>query len=821
MEDPRLVNAHQSAVAEMAQELESLAATRVRKAGANDNRQTSNLVVARYDHDTSRELDPQIHTHLVAANLTYDGAEGRWKALQASDIYAQREYLTEVYRNALAREVTKLGYQIADRFEHGKDYGFGIVGIEGATVQKYSQRSAQRDQAISEFMDRNGRLPSDNEVARLVRDTRADKLTEISTANVKAAQLARLENEEARTLEELHRKATERGTTQERAPAVSSLTYAREHVFERVSVAKDYELLTEALRNGRGRVELADLKVALSVDVASGSILTARGEVATRESLKRERIMVATINEGMGQYQPLGRSFDFVVSDRLRPEQKTAVLAVLESRDLAVSLRGAAGTGKTATLKDLHRGLQESRRDVMAVAPTAGAVDDLRNVGFTEATTIARLLTDPKQQQATLQRVLIVDEAGMVASKDMAQLIAGAGPNDARLIFSGDTAQIKSVSEGDALRVLERESKLRSVSLLHVQRQTNVDHRLAVEALRLDPAEGFRKLAAMGVIRDVDWRLRAQEVSRAYREAIALPNSKGEARSILVVAATHEEIKSVTHAIRQDLKRSGQLTHGETVQQHVDLNWTEAQKKVLQNYHPGQVLTFHTAANGVGKNETLEVVSANKSAVLARNADGDAIRISGRDARNFAVLEKQEIEVSAGDKLLLQSNWRDRHFRATNGELVTVARVDEDRIQLVDGRELPATYRQFTHGYAITAHRSQGKTVDFEIISAERMTRDVFYVSATRAREGLIIVTSDSQALQESISASGDRQSASELARHSATTMATASTTSDDLFRFYEAQQQVQKSPAEREQSYQKETPQHVYDHHAGIGFSI
>jgi conjugative relaxase-like TrwC/TraI family protein len=821
MEDPRLVNAHQSAVAEMAQELESLAATRVRKAGANDNRQTSNLVVARYDHDTSRELDPQIHTHLVAANLTYDGAEGRWKALQASDIYAQREYLTEVYRNALAREVTKLGYQIADRFEHGKDYGFGIVGIEGATVQKYSQRSAQRDQAISEFMDRNGRLPSDNEVARLVRDTRADKLTEISTANVKAAQLARLENEEARTLEELHRKATERGTTQERAPAVSSLTYAREHVFERVSVAKDYELLTEALRNGRGRVELADLKVALSVDVASGSILTARGEVATRESLKRERMMVATINEGMGQYQPLGRSFDFVVSDRLRPEQKTAVLAVLESRDLAVSLRGAAGTGKTATLKDLHRGLQESRRDVMAVAPTAGAVDELRKVGFSEATTIARLLTDPKQQQATLQRVLIVDEAGMVASKDMAQLIALARTNDARLIFSGDTAQIKSVSEGDALRVLERESKLRSVSLLQVQRQTNVDHRLAVEALRLDPAEGFRKLAAMGVIRDVDWRLRAQEVSRAYREAIALPNSKGEARSILVVAATHEEIKSVTHAIRQDLKRSGQLTHGETVQQHVDLNWTEAQKKVLQNYHPGQVLTFHTAANGVGKNETLEVVSANKSAVLARNADGDAIRISGRDARNFAVLEKQEIEVSAGDKLLLQSNWRDRHFRATNGELVTVARVDEDRIQLVDGRELPATYRQFTHGYAITAHRSQGKTVDFEIISAERMTRDVFYVSATRAREGLIIVTSDSQALQESISASGDRQSASELARHSATTMATASTTSDDLFRFYEAQQQVQKSPAEREQSYQKETPQHVYDHHAGIGFSI
>ena len=85
----------------------------------NENRQTSNLVIARYEHDTSRELDPQLHTHLVAANLTYDGVEGKWKALQASEIYDQREYLTEVYRNALAREVMKLGYHIEDHSRDG------------------------------------------------------------------------------------------------------------------------------------------------------------------------------------------------------------------------------------------------------------------------------------------------------------------------------------------------------------------------------------------------------------------------------------------------------------------------------------------------------------------------------------------------------------------------------------------------------------------------------------------------------------------------------------------------------------------------------
>jgi conjugative relaxase-like TrwC/TraI family protein len=62
-------------------------------------------VVASYTHDTSRQLDPPLNTHAVAANLTYDGTEGRWKALQASGLYERRSYLTEVYRNALMKAI--------------------------------------------------------------------------------------------------------------------------------------------------------------------------------------------------------------------------------------------------------------------------------------------------------------------------------------------------------------------------------------------------------------------------------------------------------------------------------------------------------------------------------------------------------------------------------------------------------------------------------------------------------------------------------------------------------------------------------------------
>lgn len=202
--DERLIAAHDRAVREALSEGENHAATRVRLNGANEDRTTGNWIVATYRHDTSRELDPQLHTHAVAANLTYDGVEGRWKALQASGLYERRAYLTEVYRNALAREVRSLGYEIEPRRDsHGRDLGFEIRGVSNDLLERYSQRSAQRDAAIEQFTAVRGRKPTDNEVAVLVRESRADKLTEISTEQVRQQQRVRLSPEESQTLDRL------------------------------------------------------------------------------------------------------------------------------------------------------------------------------------------------------------------------------------------------------------------------------------------------------------------------------------------------------------------------------------------------------------------------------------------------------------------------------------------------------------------------------------------------------------------------------------------------------------------------------------------
>lgn len=767
--DDRLGEAHRKAVDVALGELEDRAASRVRQLGANENRTTGNLVLAVYHHDTSRELDPQLHTHAVAANLTYDGTEGRWKALQASEIYEQRAYLTEVYRNALASEVRSLGYEIENkRDQKGKDLGFEIKGVSQELLDRYSQRSQQRDQAIEEFTRQNGRRPTDNEVAVLVRESRADKLTEISTEEVQARQRERLSLGQSETLAHIHEAAYSRSQTidPELQSAARSLDYAEQHVFERVSVARDYELLTEALRHGRGQIDLGELKGNLSLQESNSTVLRAGGEVATRESLERERQMIQRVNRGMRRFERLGGTQEFTVSPRLNPEQRRVVEFVLHSHDLAVNIRGAAGTGKTATLQELHRGLQHGGHEVLAVAPTMSAVEELHKVGFSQAITVKRLLQDQNTCSDMSDKVLVVDEAGMVSGRQMSELLKLAEEQSVRIVFSGDTRQIRSVEASDALRILEKESSLQSISLTQVQRQSVSEYRHAIQELRHDPESGFDKLEAMGTIREVPFDNRAHAVQQAYMEARSQLNGKELPREVLVVAATHEEIDSITQAIRVERIKTGELGDSVSTERHVALNWTTAQKNDFRNYQEGQILKFHRPVKGVAKHESLEVERVEEGRIIARNSKGEERQFTTKQVKAFDVYERRFIEIAPRDKLLLLANQRGPEFHATNGELVTVFRLDEHRrIHLQDGRILPEAYKQFTHGYAITAHRSQGKSVDAVIISGDGMRRELFYVAASRGREQITVVTSDKKRLRESITHSGVRQSASELNR--------------------------------------------------------
>jgi conjugative relaxase-like TrwC/TraI family protein len=741
--DDRLLEAHHHAVNVALQEAERYAGARVRLDGANHDRQTGNLVIAAYTHDSSRQLDPQLHTHAVAANLSYDGMEGRWKALQASGIYERRAYITEVYRNELAREVRGLGYEIeSQRNAKGVDNGFEIKGIPKDVLERYSQRSEQRDESIRQFAAEHGRQPTDNEVAVLVRESRSDKQEHANLLDLRETSV-----EQSQTI------------VPERTFAVQSLQHAEEHLFERKTVSKDHELMTEALRHGRGKLDLGDLRGSYEFEVSQGKLLQVGVNVATQESLERERSMVAAIDQGIHRYPALDGSDHFEPKASLRTEQRHAVETILASQDFAINLRGAAGTGKTVALQEIDRGLRAAGHDVLAVAPTRTAVEELQKVGFGNSMTVSRLLEDETVQQRLRGNVLIVDEAGMISGRQMEGLLDLARRENARILFSGDTRQIQSVESSDALRILERESRMTSVSLTGIQRQSNLEYRDAIETFRKSPDQGFAKLQDMGAVREVPYMERAQAVADVYRELTAEQN-----RKVLVVAPTHEEIGRVTQAIREDLKQRAVLGDGETLHRHIPLQWTEAQKKDISNYQPDQVLVFHRASHGIEKHEALTVTNASGSSIQTLNDRGEEKSVSLTQARSFSVHERMEIEVSAGDKLLMTGNRKEPGFRATNGELTTVRSVERGIIHLEDGRNVPANYREFTHGYAVTAHRSQGKTVDHVIVSADVMKQELFYVAASRGREGISIVTSDVERLGESLGVSMARPSAIELA---------------------------------------------------------
>jgi AAA domain/TrwC relaxase len=435
----------------------------------------------------------------------------------------------EVYRNVLAREVRALGYEIVNRRDSkGRDSGFEIRGVSEEVIEKFSQRSHQRDLAIEEFVTKNGRQPTDNEVAVLVRESRADKLTAISTGELRERQRARLSVDDERILAGVRPDRRLAGQVVESSEP--PLEHAKQHIFERVSVARDHELLTEALRHGRGRIRIEDLKGELALQESSGRVLHNDREVATEESLERERRMIAAINRGLGSFEPLGHDRIFLASDRLRPEQKCAIESVLRSRDREVSISGAAGTGKTATLCELRRALMEAGRGVLAIAPTMSAVEELQKVGFENAITLERFLQDPKMRQGLNRSVIILDEAGMVSARQMADFLRLAEERSVRIIFSGDTKQIQSVEAGDALRILEKESKLKTVALTQVQRQTRRDYRDAIQELRRHPERGFAKLDAIGAVREVSFANRAQAVADAFAEH--------RNRTTLVVCAT-------------------------------------------------------------------------------------------------------------------------------------------------------------------------------------------------------------------------------------------------------------------------------------------
>jgi conjugative relaxase-like TrwC/TraI family protein len=748
LDDERLVAAHEESARIAFRELETFAATRVRKQGRLTDRTTGNLVAAAFVHNSSRELDPQLHTHFTVFNATFDKEERCWKALEARGMYDAIRYGTVVYRNELAKRVQQIGYRI----QPAKN-GFQIEGVSDGVLQQFSKRAQQRDAVVKEMEEKLGRKLSNNEISHAVHQSRAKKIKGTSTAEVRERQLSQLSANERQSLKIL--RASTRSSCLPRIALVENqvLNHAIAHVFERKSVVPEHELLSVALSHRLGAVDLNHLKA--TVKHLPDLVKTERG-FSTKEIIATELALIQTVNAGCDSVAPLHPGYR--PADLLGEDQRRAIYHVLRTSDRITGLRGLAGSGKTTALRELVAACKEARIEPLFCAPTAAATDVLRKEGFEAKTLQSLLLSKPI---LTERHLIVLDEAGAVGMDDMKRLFDYA--RDARIILSGDTGQHASVARGDALRILERHSDFKSGQLTAIRRQRKADYRKAVElAAQKQTMEAFAQLERMAAITELAGDELHGSVVKSYLKALA------ENKSMLLVAPTWAEIETVTEKVRAELKSSGRLALEEKEFQVFDsLSWTEAQKRDARQYRPGMAIHFHRRGHGFEKGETVQVVAVENDSLKIQHGDGTESLFPLGAGIACDVGEKRKLKVAAGDKLLLQANAVVVRKHFVNGELVEVKAIQGDSVLLADGRVIPADYRTFTHGYAVTSHVAQGKTVDEVLVVASSrslpaINQEQFYVSISRGRERCQIFTDDSDLLRSHVTRSSARLAAVE-----------------------------------------------------------
>jgi conjugative relaxase-like TrwC/TraI family protein len=745
--DERLVTAHEEATRIAFRELETFAATRVRKQGNQKDRITGNLAAATFTHTSSRALDPQLHTHFTVFNATFDDSERSWKALQAGGMYDAIRYGTAVYRNELAKRVQQIGYRIQP-----SKHGFQIEGVSDEVLKRFSKRAQQRDAVVQELEQKLGRKLSKNAISLAVHQSRAEKVKGISTAEVRERQLAQLSSDEQQSLQKLCSSVHPVRPVRVFEPEIQVLNHAVAHVFERKSVVPEHELLNVALSQRPGEVDLPTLKAA--VKYSPDLVRTERG-FSTRQILATELDLIQTVNAGCDAVAPLHPGYR--PADWLGEDQQRAIYHVLRTSDHITGLRGLAGSGKTTALRELIAACKEARVEPLFCAPTAAATDVLRKEGFEAVTLQSLLLTKPA---LSARQLVVLDEAGAVGMDDMKRLFDLG--KDCRIVLSGDTGQHASVTRGDALRILENHSDFQSGQLTRIRRQRKVEYRRAVElAAQKNTNEAFAQLERMGAVTEFSGDKLHGEAAQSYVKALK------QNQSVLLVAPTWNEIEAVTEKVRAELKSSGRLAGEEKEFQVFDsLSWTEAQKRDARQYRPGLAIRFHRQKTGFAKDETVAVVAVENDALKVQRADGsESIFPLGQGFALFDVGEKRKLKVAAGEKLLLQSNWQKKFV---NGELVEVRAIQGDSVVLADGRVIPENYRTFTHGYAVTSHAAQGKTVDEVLVVASSrslpaINQQQFYVSISRGREACHAFTDDAEMLRSHVTRSSARLAAVEV----------------------------------------------------------
>jgi conjugative relaxase-like TrwC/TraI family protein len=770
--DERIREAHVRAVRSALQEFEAFAATRIRGSGAQGDRITGNFISALFTHETSRALDPHLHTHCIVFNATFDPVEERWKALQNYELLRARKFVEHAYYHELARELRAFGYGIQNRARGD----FQIEGVSEELCDRFSKRDAQIDKALATLLTDKPELAGTNLQdlrEQLATAERARKQKNLSHDELRSLWESQLAESERAALDQL-RTAARRGAQGEtRITVEEAVQWAEEHLFDRNSVVLECRIWQEALSRARGEGfsvrELKEFTRRRGYIRAEGR----PGEVTLRDVLLREWEIVQTAKEGLGDCHPL-------VAD-LRPpkamlddEQRKALDALLGSTNAISVFRGGAGTGKSFVLREVVEQIQRAGRPIVVLAPQRQQIVSMEKEGFPSSSTVAGFLLKGELAE---RAVVIVDEAGQIGGRQMLELIRLVRERNARLILSGDTRQHGAVEASDALLAIERHSGVRPVELHKIRRQDPTlgrdkkererirAYRQAVQSAASGKlSESFERLDKMGAVVACGLANQADKLAEEYLRLLE------QNASAVVVSQTWGEVNRVNSRVREALKSKGRLgIHDTTVQVLDRLDLTNAQKRDQRFYSQDAVIVFNQKVRDAEPGAKGKLAGILKSSVLVEVA-GKFVTVSNKMLDRVSVCQPRELSIAEGDRLHLKANRKlASGGRVTNGEIVTARSVRPNGdVELSDDRVLDKSFREFLPGYAVTSYGSQGKTVDYVLFSDSTVkaatNAQQWYVTISRGRRGIRIFTPDKDQLRENLTRSGQRPLALELA---------------------------------------------------------
>lgn len=211
------------------------------------------------------------------------------------------------------------------------------------------------------------------------------------------------------------------------------------------------------------------------------------------------------------------------------------------------------------------------------------------------------------------------------------------------------------------------------------------------------------------------------------------------------------------------MRDRGLLGEDMTVTRLAHLGWTDAQRYDAASYEPGQVIQFHQNATGGYKSGEQWTVArhAGNTVVVERNGQERCLPL--HKAHTFEVYRPDQLTVAIGDTVRVTKNFKVSGEKFVNNALHKVTGISADAIEL-DGRSIPLGLLHLDQGIAVTSYASQGKTVDQVIVSAPiesfaQVNREQLYVSMSRARFLMHLITDSKEALRAAVVRSSARLS--------------------------------------------------------------